>query len=736
MKHFFSVIVFCLLASGLLGGMPAAQASHLLGADLTYTALGNNQYRVKFRVYQDCSGASTPSFTLACRTGGCNSPATVTASLLPQGAVIQPAPLCASTPGTCQNPSSQFSLFSFATYEASVTLPPGQWTMSTSQTARPVLANVVSGDLYAEAYLDNSGTNVANSSPQFDAQDIPVQYVCWRQPTTFGFSALEPDGDSVAYSLAAPLQACNTPVTYLPTLNVLANVVIIRTNPLCIFNHFGDGYFSPTLPLLVTYDTTGTCPVRQGTPSFHLNQDARTVTFSPTYYYANTSPANGNNKYLMAVRANEYRRINGVRRLIGSILHEVVFIVTDCAGDAVPNPVVATNLTTGASARTINTPDTTQISVYACSFSRVKLDFTDPDNLRTVSAHQPLMVTMPADINTNPLLLDAGDIGTFSLSGNGTEHPVGTFYFQPSPTAVGRTIRVNVRIEDDACPVKARQNRVIVIKVLRGEFAVASAPGATGGSATPVVYLGDSLALQGRAMRPDSVRRLATSTTVAQTYTYRWTVRGDGLTPTTSTSQNIFVKPTATSRYFLAVTPVSGFSGGCVDTTSILVQVLTPFAPAPTISRTGTTLTSSAATGNQWYLNGVLIPGATGQSITATAAGTYTVRATVVVGGRSYVTAMSAPVAITVLAAQHALPGTSLTVAPNPTPDGRVSITLTNYPQPVALTVLDALGRSVAHAAAPVSGTMAIDLSALPAGLYLLQVRAGAGLETRRIVRE
>jgi hypothetical protein len=36
------------------------------------------------------------------------------------------------------------------------------------------------------------------------------------------------------------------------------------------------------------------------------------------------------------------------------------------------------------------------------------------------------------------------------------------------------------------------------------------------------------------------------------------------------------------------------------------------------------TLTSSAATGNQWYRNGILIPGATGQTYVADQSGDYT----------------------------------------------------------------------------------------------------------------
>jgi hypothetical protein len=49
-----------------------------------------------------------------------------------------------------------------------------------------------------------------------------------------------------------------------------------------------------------------------------------------------------------------------------------------------------------------------------------------------------------------------------------------------------------------------------------------------------------------------------------------------------------------------------------------------PVPPTPVITATLNTLTSSAATGNQWYFNGALIVGATGQTYVADQSGDYT----------------------------------------------------------------------------------------------------------------
>ncbi|MBD2724406.1 hypothetical protein IC234_19925, partial [Hymenobacter sp. BT189] len=48
MKHRLPFLYFLLVLGGLLlGSAPEARASHLLGGDMTYVSLGNNQYRVK-----------------------------------------------------------------------------------------------------------------------------------------------------------------------------------------------------------------------------------------------------------------------------------------------------------------------------------------------------------------------------------------------------------------------------------------------------------------------------------------------------------------------------------------------------------------------------------------------------------------------------------------------------------------------------------------------------------------
>ena len=56
---------------------------------------------------------------------------------------------------------------------------------------------------------------------------------------------------------------------------------------------------------------------------------------------------------------------------------------------------------------------------------------------------------------------------------------------------------------------------------------------------------------------------------------------------------------------------------------SALDVTVTPKPETPVVDSNGFVLTSSASTGNQWYRDGVLIPGATGQQYTVTENGFY-----------------------------------------------------------------------------------------------------------------
>jgi PKD repeat protein len=110
--------------------------------------------------------------------------------------------------------------------------------------------------------------------------------------------------------------------------------------------------------------------------------------------------------------------------------------------------------------------------------------------------------------------------------------------------------------------------------------------------------------------------------------TYQWQVNGVNTgnnNPTFSTTflnNNDIITCTMTSNAG-CVTSSTASSTGITMTVNPI-----PTTPVVTVSAGGTTLTSSSPTGNQWYLNGSMLMGATGQTIIATTNGNYTVTTT------------------------------------------------------------------------------------------------------------
>ena len=190
------------------------------------------------------------------------------------------------------------------------------------------------------------------------------------------------------------------------------------------------------------------------------------------------------------------------------------------------------------------------------------------------------------------------------------------------------------------------------------------------------------------------------------------------------------------------VTNTVAAAGGCAAAAATVAFTVTarPARPLLTATYTGTTttLTSNAATGNQFFLNGVAITGATGQTyvINGTPAqlGSYTVVTTSAQGCASLPSTV-----LVVTSSMKPLAGSTLHIYPNPTPDGRFNVELVGYNKPVELHVYNALGQVVySTTLKAMAGTTVqlIDLTQLSSGVYVLRAKTGGGIDTRRIVKQ
>jgi hypothetical protein len=182
-------------------------------------------------------------------------------------------------------------------------------------------------------------------------------------------------------------------------------------------------------------------------------------------------------------------------------------------------------------------------------------------------------------------------------------------------------------------------------------------------------------------------------------------------------------------NYSVTVNNGSGCSATSATTTVNVNAV--PAQPAISLAASGgsVVLTSSTASGNQWYLGGMPIPGATGATYTVSSSamnGTYTVVTTSASGCAS-------PASAPVLVLGTAAPALAAQVQlyPNPT-RGRFTV---RAPGPARVRVLNALGQEVTHQSAAAT-TMTLDLTGLATGVYAVQVQVGSDVVVKRIVLE
>jgi hypothetical protein len=178
--------------------------------------------------------------------------------------------------------------------------------------------------------------------------------------------------------------------------------------------------------------------------------------------------------------------------------------------------------------------------------------------------------------------------------------------------------------------------------------------------------------------------------------------------------------------------PVAISANGC---TPPAVPVITPNGATVLIAGQSVTLTSSIAGGYLWST------GATSRSIVVNAAGTYTVRA--YNAGNCFST--SSPLSVIVVSARLANPGYSeenvpveLSAFPNPT-TGELSIAFPSGEKGShILQVIDLAGREMLNKEfifTEGNNLLALDLSALPQGMYYLGLRGSEEKKLRIVIQ-
>jgi hypothetical protein len=212
-------------------------------------------------------------------------------------------------------------------------------------------------------------------------------------------------------------------------------------------------------------------------------------------------------------------------------------------------------------------------------------------------------------------------------------------------------------------------------------------------------------------------------------YTYQWN-------PTTYLDNPTSATPIATPAQSITYTCTVN-DGSSNMTSSPIAVTVSPLPAAPTISENGCDLNSSSSTGNQWYLNDALIPGATAQTYTPSASGTYAAR--ILDPGTGCYSVSSNTILFLLTGIERNGADKYVSIYPNPF---RETVTI-SYELPDAgsarITVTDAFGktiRRIADATHLPSGTYSATLSGedLPAGIYYCRIQTDSYSVVKKVI--
>jgi len=218
---------------------------------------------------------------------------------------------------------------------------------------------------------------------------------------------------------------------------------------------------------------------------------------------------------------------------------------------------------------------------------------------------------------------------------------------------------------------------------------------------------------------------------IANATTYTWTVPAGVTIVSGGTTNSIVVDfgMNAVTGNFTVYG--SNSCGNGTPSAGLLVNVY-PIPDAPVVTMNGFTLTSSAPAGNQWYREGVLIPGATGQTYDATQSGWYW--AAVVLNNCSSDTSNHVDVILTGIENKTDV-GIEIYPVPN---DGKFTVSIGSKSQEnFTISVFSNLGVRVFEVRdIQVNGKInqVIDLNPATAGIYTVVVRSAGTQVVKKVV--
>lgn len=221
----------------LLLGSQQAAATHIVGGDMTYRCLGNDQYELSISIFRDCDTGIPwfgDSIQIEQRSG-------LTGTVIDRFVMYlgpQNDTLTISTPDSCLTIDSTACIHT-TTYRDTITLPflSNGYTLSYTICCRNRdIVNIVRPLSTRATYwthIPSVALQACNGSPVYN--QTPPVYLCVNKPLNVDYSATDPDGDSLVYELCTPTNTGINTSGFPPTSDVAGvtwQLPFTRTNML------------------------------------------------------------------------------------------------------------------------------------------------------------------------------------------------------------------------------------------------------------------------------------------------------------------------------------------------------------------------------------------------------------------------------------------------------------------------------------------------------------------------
>ncbi|MFZ5553762.1 MAG: PKD domain-containing protein [Bacteroidota bacterium] len=326
-RAILSLAIFLTIASG-----NQAFASHVPGGNITYECIGPNQYEITLTLFEDCGTAFEANGTQFININNDCGFTTLTSATLNNVIYQQEvSQLCPSQMGQSECSGGTLPGVWMHQWTGIVTLPGNcdSWTFSYTSCCRNNAVNSTTFDSYYWESVLNSTTAPCNTSAQITSQPIP--YVCINQPVNWNMAAIDPDGNTLQFSLINAANGPGTSITYVAPYTGSQPITGISINP-----------------------TTGQ------------------ITFTPTVL--------GN--FIVAVLVEEFDA-NG--NLVGSVIQDFQIEVINCTNQVPSNPAAGISNFSGSGTMVGNN------TIQACEGDSFCFDlvFSDSDasNVLTVTSN-------------------------------------------------------------------------------------------------------------------------------------------------------------------------------------------------------------------------------------------------------------------------------------------------------------------------------------------------------------